>query len=596
MLASELPVEITLSIAEFLELEDKIQCCLVCKDWLPAFQESLFKQVFVKNRCGVRTLVDTNSSANRLLQRYGHRTGTLDIRNNNLDERQLYSLQQHLPYIRCFNWAYTSVCQLQSINFCGWTLWAECLTSLKITSRSDDLIEIRHTLNLICSNLHQLKRLYFHTSNTDSFTYTFDDLELLNDQLPELTYISLSAHLDDMSPDELLQIKNVKSRPCFKTLEIDIEKYTCEWMYYIAAKYPNISTIKTIYFQRPTGVDPPTSQALTLLAELPRPLQQLESISMSVKATCTYMYRDFVNKLRVFDIPVKNIELCVSFGWALNNSPTDCAPLTADPWANTLEKISITYFRGCSNLFNFCNGVDYYPRLVDLDIDVFGVSVLLNIVFASCPSLKTIKFTGGTLLHKSNSSTTLISHELRDISLLNASVFTKTLTYISMLCNNLKNMLLDRVNIIESERGINEKSCIDMSSTHFTKFHIRSVLYDICDEHCKVEIFLFPSSVEKIEKTICRPQIPTEDVWACFWAEPGPDCRLVYLCSQKIGEEAEKIDRYFRTFSYKPHQQYSKDQCQELVKQLSLNSWEDVLYCGYVTFKYGSVKNLVLGA
>ncbi|KAL0084565.1 hypothetical protein F4703DRAFT_1916606 [Phycomyces blakesleeanus] len=588
MLTSELPVEITLLFTRYLNPKDKIQCCLVCKNWLRAFQETVFETIIIESIVDFNHLTAQTNTGSNVLQIHGHDTRTLEIgKNVFLNSQELYALQQHLPNLQNFKWDNSQFREfLQPPDTYGWNLWAESLVDLDVSLESHTRSEQTKIFDLIRSNLCRLKRLKLSSSGHIAIL-TFDDCELLNDQLPELTYMSLRARFKEMSYDKLSKVKEVKPRPCFKTLKMDIRNSTHEWMYYIAAKYPNISTIQSFYFQRSKNVDPPTSQALSLLAELPRPLQQLETIFMSVEATCTYIYRSFVSQLYAFNIPVKKIELGVNSGWTLKNPPREHRLVTTELWANTLEKVSIAYYTGCSHFFCFCDDSVYYPRLVYLNISVCGASVLLNIVLTNCPSLMTLKVAGNTLENKSNPSTPSIKHGLRDLSLMNEEVSANTLNYISTNCNDLKKMLLDCVTIIGSQRISNYENCIDMSSTHFSKLYIRHIQYTPYSKGHAIEVFVFIPSPENEEEIRSPIRFCTENACVRFSAGVGANGIRLGLGTQKMRE------KYFSTFSDDPRSQYRNDQCLKVLKRMSLDRREDTIYHLYVTFKYGSVQDFV---
>ncbi|KAL0085435.1 hypothetical protein J3Q64DRAFT_1849116 [Phycomyces blakesleeanus] len=594
MLASELPVEIMLCIAESLELRDKARCCLVCKGWLPGFQKSLF-EIIVLNKIGINKLLDPTSPASNLLLEHGHNTRTLRIRKDSLlHNRKLYAFQKHFPNLECFRWELSRLIEPFVPNdIYGWNMWTESLTKLELHLSYHVNNDQDKIFNLVRLNLCRLKQLKLCVSGSDMHPFTFDDFELLNDQLPELMCMSITARFEEMNYDELSKVKEVKPRPCFKSLQIHIGKSTYEWIYYIAIKYPNISTVGLLYFGQALSLNLLAYQTLTRLAELPRPLQQLERIDMTVHVLAVHIYQIFLNQLHGLNIPIKHVWLAVASRHCLDNASKDYARLTAKPWANTLKELSITYYSSYSGSFHFFNHDDYYPCLVDLNITVYGAVIFINVVLANRPSLKTIKVTCGLVSYGLGSSTPSIKHGLRDLSLLKTKISTKTLTYISIYCDNLKNMTLDRVKILESQNIINSPHCIDMSSTHFKKLRIKHIEF-IKQTKSNISVFLFPSSEEKREKIKYRRQNPTENVWACFHDWESYDKGLIFDV-QKKGEEAEKIEEYFRAFSYMSRRLDTMHQSLELVDRLSLGIWASFLPDGYVTLKYGSVEDLVIG-
>ncbi|OAD73261.1 hypothetical protein PHYBLDRAFT_145664 [Phycomyces blakesleeanus NRRL 1555(-)] len=598
MLVTELPLEITILIASYLKLKDRFQCCLVCKNWAWAFQKSLFEKIVLNNKVYADKLISPASQAIHRLRLYRHTTRKLVIGGNVLlDNQTLYVLQKIFPNLHSFFWNNSRHrLSSQKTDFYGWNLWSKTLTSLEVTLAAHNEDIYTKMLDTIRSKLCRLKRLYFSHKSSKKFEFTFDDFELLNDQLPELTHMTLKVEFKEMSFNELSKVKEVKPRPCLKTLQIHITKSTYEWMYYIAVKYPNVSTIGRLYFGRTLSPNLPTYKTPTRLAELPRPLQQLERIHMVVYSHAVYIYHVFVKQLRGLNIQVKNIWIDVNCSLNFDNTSGIYVQLAAQPWANTLEEISIlynTHYSGHLRSFYFFHYDDYYPRLVHLDIEAFGAIIIINHVLENRPSLKTIKVTCNLLSYEPDLSTPSIKHGLRHLALLSTDVYTNTLTYISTYCNDLKNMTLDRVKILESQNIINSPHCIDMSSTHFKRLRIKHIEF-IKQNKGNISVFLFPSSEEMKEKTRYRRKIPTENVWACFQGLDSYRKGLSFEV-QKKGEEAEKIEEYFRAFSYMPRRSDTLYEPLELVHRLLLGSWASFLPDGYVIFKYSSVEDLVIG-
>ncbi|KAL0085700.1 hypothetical protein J3Q64DRAFT_1108078 [Phycomyces blakesleeanus] len=583
MLASELPFEITLLVANFLQPRDKVQSCLVCKAWLPAFQESLFETLFIQSEASANKLMDSINSSISPLQRYGHKTRTLNIgKNTSLGDQQLYTLQQHLPYLENFRWYSASVKLLRSIDFGGWNLWAESLTNLEITVKFCIHTELPRTFTLIRSNLCRLKRLKFYTAYTTLFTYTFDDFELLNDQLPELTYMSLSAQFKEMSPAELLKVNKVEPRPYFKTLEIVIKNTTYEWLYYIAIKYPNISTLPRFDFSRSIA-DMQTSQAPKMFAELLYPFQHLANISVHANTPSEQIYLNFINQLCLFNVPIKAIDLNIHDSSSNNISSNNILESTKI-FANTLEKIKIIYLQEDILHLSFSEKLEYYPRLVDLNIYISNATVMLDILLEKCPALKTLTITDGFLTFRSDFPLFSMEYGLSDLSLSFMSISASTLNNISISCKNLSSMHLEFVDITGPRQKHAVENCIDMSSTHFTKLYIESTQFINTLDQDRISTFAFSASL-----------IPTENIWVYSSPSNSINHRQLQSTTLKLNEEDSKeVEEYFRKYPGMVRAEYTKDQLRETIKDLSIGRWASQLYNGYVRFKYGSARNLCL--
>ncbi|KAL0087422.1 hypothetical protein J3Q64DRAFT_1848245 [Phycomyces blakesleeanus] len=582
MLASELPIEITLFIARFLQSADKIQCCLVCKAWTPAFQQSLFEAVIIKRYSGANKLVDSTNLANNLLQRYGHKTQTPEISKSTfLGDHQLYALQKYLPNIQYFKWSSKEIKLLLLTDFNGWNLWAESLTDLEITVKDYGYDILPKILDSIRSNLHRLKRLHFEGLNYDSFSpCTFDDFELLNDQLPELTKLLLTVQFDKMSPDELLKVKEINPRPYLKTLGMFIEKNTYEWLYYIAVKYPNISSLKLLSFTEST-ISFQTYQASQMLAKLSCPFQHLEKLTVEVGSTSEQTYLDFVNRLGLFNVPIKEIDLTIYNSLSFNVSNKDILQ-SIKIFANTLEKLRIVYFIS-SYYSGFSDELVYCPRLVDLTIEIQGTTTMLDVLLEQYPSLKNLSISSGDLTLRPDLTILSIEHGLSHFSLKDSFITASTLNYISICCKKLSTMRLKFVNIKGPQQGNTGDNCIDMSSTHFTKLNIKGIQFFDSFNRVQIALFVLSSSVAPIKNT---------------WVYSIPDALInngsSQLITRKLNEEESKeAEKYFCNFAGSVCPEDTKEQVDEYIKSLSENDWRPVLPKGYSTFKYGSLKTLL---
>ncbi|OAD73155.1 hypothetical protein PHYBLDRAFT_65756 [Phycomyces blakesleeanus NRRL 1555(-)] len=581
MLASELLFEITLIIANFLQPSDKAQCCLVCKAWLPAFQESLFETLLIQTEASVNKLVDPTSSASKLLQRYGHRTQTLDITKNILlSHRRFFTLQKHIPNLKHFKWNDASVRILGPTYFDVWNLWAESLTNLEITMQFCPYDIPPTSFNSIRSNLRRLTRLKFIIPFKTLFTCTFDDFELLNDQLPELTYISLSARFDEMSPDELLKVKKVKPRPCLKTLEMDIKNTTYNWLHYLAIKYPNINTLSRLDFSQ-SGANLHTSQALKLFAELPCPFQNLKNISVHANTPSEKIYLDFISQICLFNVHIKTIDLNIHNSSGDTGSSNDMLQLTKT-LANTLEKIKIVYFQEDIRHFGMFDKLEYYPRLVDLDINVKGATVMLDTVLEKCPALKSFAITDGVLNSRPEFSLLPMEYGLSSLSLISITVASTTLNQLSISCKNLNTMHLETVDITISRQKNSVDSCIDMSSTHFTKLYIKSTQFINILNEDRIALFSVSSSLT-----------PAENIWVYSSYNDSIKNRKFHSITLKLEEEESKgCSAYFRSYPGTVRAEYTEEQLYEIFKGFSISRWAKILFKGYVSFKYGSAKKL----
>ncbi|KAI9023580.1 hypothetical protein CLU79DRAFT_127352 [Phycomyces nitens] len=542
MLASELPIEIVHCIANCLEPRDKTQCCLVNNTWLPVFQESLFETITIYNYTNFAELVGISSLSSTPLQRYGHNTRALRIsKKTGIDDQQLSSLQKAFPSIKRLEWDRNNCDNDLFTDNCGWHLWGS-LVDLKIAANQHDSDQSECTFYSILPHLGRLERLEFRYEKDVLFGgHSLASIEILNDQLPRLTLMSPGARLDSVTLEEILSIRNIKPMPRLKTLDVIINLSAYEWLYYIALKYPNLTTLKTIVFSQAMPMDQ-NCEAAKMFGSLSSPLRHLKDIDVKVDIGSEDVYIEFLNKLSLCNIPIKTMSIVLT-------------------QARSLE---------------------YYPNLVDLSISTKYANVDVDILLDKCPSLKTFCITWGTL-RLSPGVSPLTRHGLTSLSLYISSATIDILQYISLCCRNLKNMKLDCVVITRSVLEHAQSNCIDMSSTHFTKLSIGGLRISDSVNFKAINIFSLSS--------LTNPKEPTW-VYSIFQQLQNhkPWISKIWKLDQ---EESRQAKEYFDGRTESIEEYNTINLASKKRSPTARDSWRMGLGNGFSTFKYGSAKSLV---
>ncbi|KAL0087380.1 hypothetical protein J3Q64DRAFT_1737116 [Phycomyces blakesleeanus] len=604
MLVSELPIEVTLLIAKLLQPVDKVQCCLVCKAWFPTFQGSLFEKLTIRSDSSINKLTDLTKSPNGLFGRHGHKTRKIEIDIPDImDDMQLSILQKHLPNVQCFKWTNTLVgttingllfqkyylhlrrllCLLPRvpIDLRGWNVWAKSLTDIEITANASDYTELPNIFDLIRSNLRQLKRIHIDSSYNRRSLCTFADFELLNDQLPELTYLFLNVQLDKMGPAELSKIKEVKPRPCLKTFGMSIEDTAGEWLYYIAAKYPNISTLKAVNYTVGT-LATLNFQALSMLSELSCPFQQLENIDVNIGNSTEEVYLAFMSQLCRSNVQMKTFYL----GFTSINKDDIRSRNTLEPTqscADTLERIKITSFQADMWCMGKSINFECYPNLVHLDLQMDQITIILDMLLRECPALETLSMVHGFIVCRPGSFIFPTDHALCNLFLKDVDVSAKTLKMFATSCKKLSSMKLELVRLaVSSRRTDTLETFIDMSSIHFSELRFE-----------KVKVFNIVNKYESNMIKFSSSMVPTENIWL--------DCQhSIYEnhkhSSLKLNNENEDVSKKVEDLNSSLTRAPAEDANDDIDENKDVSSvarWISEPPEQRVTFKYGSLKKFV---
>ncbi|KAL0073780.1 hypothetical protein J3Q64DRAFT_1780275 [Phycomyces blakesleeanus] len=583
MVASELPFEITRRIADFLQPRDKIQCCFVCKAWLPAIQESLLETIVINDYGKFAKSVGLSGSTSNFLQRYGHSSRKLHIgQYAQIFGEELLALQRCLPHIQYFKWSTANIDEYTFIDHSGWKLW-EFLTDLEVKV----WVYVPHTapslFYSLFSKIRPLRRLEFkYMFNTGLYKHTVGEFDALNNSLPELTRMALGAQLLSITLHELSMIKNVKPLQCLKSLEVNLINSTYEWLYYIAIKFPNISILKTIIFASNTASEQ-SLEVAKMFARIPYPFQQLEEINVRVELGSEQIFIDFVKQLYLFKAPIKT--LCLSLGGSVQMSAFSRDVFESrNIFSSTLEKVTIKASSLTLIFWAYTDNLEHFPHLVDLNIQVEDSTSEIDILLDRCPSLKTFRFDSGTLrrrLFDRVTSEFSTNHGLRELTLTSTHIVTDTLNYISHRCKKLKSMFLENVYVAKPKSEDTKTNCIDMSSTSFIHLSIGSVMFVDPSTKNIINIFALSSTMNPIGNT-----------WV--YCVPDVECRTRREPKGWIigGEEAKYVEDFFRNFSEIVEKEYTEEQLYKDEYARMVPSWKDNLNNGYAMFKYGSLINL----
>ncbi|KAI9014489.1 hypothetical protein CLU79DRAFT_766959 [Phycomyces nitens] len=578
MMASELPFDILRCIGYHLQNKEIAQCCLVCKKWVSPFQECLFEQISIHNYTQFAEAVDISSPTNNLIKRYGHKTRKLSISpGTEIDGQQLWCLQQELPYIQQFTWSGAYLDKDLSLDT-GWNMW-KYLTDLEINAKNYYTDMAKDAFYSILPHLHILKRLTFQPDLYEHvvFGHSMQELELLNEQLDRLDYMLLGAQPMDISPQELSSIKDVKPMPCLKTFDAIIDICPYEWLYYIAVKYPNISTLKTVELSG-TANDQ-SFEAAKMFELLPFPFQHLQVIHITVNQSYAQLYLNFCSQLQRVDCQIKELDI------TLANTMDDIAIfqdvlVSAKSFLKTLQKLTIRS-SWIDKLYWLFTKRLHTCNLVELDIWVEHTKVAMDVLLDKCPSLKIFKIAAGSIFIRSATPTVSADHGLENLSLNVMSVPVNALNHISFCCKKLESLRLECVNIMGSQSESISTDCIDLSSTHITELYIDNIRFY---EHSKTfNLFALSLSTN-----------PTEFIWVYSIYQKLKEHRQSKSKTGKLDKEESKVAKeYFCGLPENTGPDSTKAEVYKDIHSMENSNWQKIIQNGYILVKCASLKNLI---
>ncbi|OAD67296.1 hypothetical protein PHYBLDRAFT_174334 [Phycomyces blakesleeanus NRRL 1555(-)] len=438
---AKLPPNILSYIATHVAKTDRISCALVCKLWTEPFLGAYWSKVAV-TRYVLRYIFDPLKQR-KIYQTNAHRMWALDINHIAYEDiKYIPDLQRVYPkikYLECYEDRDNSHRVTDSVN---WSLW-NSLTHLSISLNYEpfELEKSFIKLSVLSGLVHFTLK---PSRGRDSNIISWVQFESLHHNLPRLEYLVVEYGLIQISKDDMRVIKSVKSAPAIETLLIFDTFVDASWTAYFAIKYPH--------------------------------LQNLNFKSYSYDKIARHLiydqqrYRDQVEILSALDrfFPcLKKSEACsISYnGWPFS--------IFYDTLYNCGEPSNMNGLNSCTRLisgslkfmrvYDYALSKDFFPKLVELYINVDGYRVEIENILNQFPVLRSLYIEKSSVDFGKHPQSISIQHSLQRLEIKNTKVALRLFNYISLRCEHLKFVKLHNLLIRDTELDESGQAIFDMS-------------------------------------------------------------------------------------------------------------------------------------
>ncbi|KAI9013867.1 hypothetical protein CLU79DRAFT_838593 [Phycomyces nitens] len=589
----ELPFEILSLVASFLSQKDRITCLEICKDWLPAFQHSLWQMMFIDDTF-INSIYDTRPSSDNVYRINGFRVQRLKMTINSPVQKHLFGLLQQLfPCIRHLEFLVDVQPDLYTVDLFDWNLWTS-LTQLEITL-DDSIRELgpKATFEQL-SSLNSLVRFNMISYNSTEIDYCFklEDFEALYYHLPNLVCVESDYDIGTLFLDDL---KNTRIIPAVAVEKIicrqNYAQFNIHWVIYYGLKYPKLETL-SLNINTGRQRIPLTSQDY-----LKSVLSTFPNIFCSLKTLETTGCADFAEDMAALyyalersKAPIENLSICV---------------LNVFRGSQLIQKIMnfINLFTATLKKLKFSLVIDCYPPqaipdhnchcpgLTYLEIKLFHCSVQIDYILDQYPSLQTSKIQGSKISIGQTPAPSLHGLQVLDINCGELGV--DVMSYISSRCRNLKRL---RLNVLSfNPLQIKDNFYLfDMPYTQLDELNISMMKMKI--QPC--QLFVIKQEVEITQQNIDPACALGQDLETqgfltkCYVLQDKIDSimperfKVLELSHQNI----KYIQIYYPEFGRENSLFEGIGNSKERLC-VSDNYWRPFTYGGYLTFKCKSVKN-----
>ncbi|KAI9018108.1 hypothetical protein CLU79DRAFT_302658 [Phycomyces nitens] len=492
MQASQLPFEIIACIASFLTVQQKLSCITVCQAWRTPFEESLWHTLVVGSRTTLETICDLSNVQNNVYRKNGHLVKVLKLMVLLRDD-QLRIVQECFSSLKQLNTIGRSLTKSTIAAETDWSYWGS-LTCLII--QIDDLkIQIPVTKLLeILSFLPCLKHLdYFKPIWSPNPVYTLQDFETLHSYLPQLRRLSVSANFAEFTQKDVSYITK-KAFPVNHLAELFIDSCQVDlrWLYYFARKYTNLNTIK---WRNSDWKVPKTiykEEAAMLIKELPSMFPHIKTVlNMSAlpKDWAKFVFWDPLSRSGVLLDYIRH-------GLYRDNTTDKARLCSSDSMRACLKSVQSLYVEAESFFSDPCSipmAFDFCCTLVNLDIDIHGSPIAIDLLLDKCKALKKLNLIVSSVTTTSDMPSTQAIHALQDIGFEKATISAVVLNYISSRCLYLGCMRMHTVKVFGKMSHDTKSLLIDMSYTRFNLLELNNVMFyastdGICDSGNAINI------------------------------------------------------------------------------------------------------------
>ncbi|KAL0076037.1 hypothetical protein J3Q64DRAFT_1176586 [Phycomyces blakesleeanus] len=550
-----------------------------------------------------------------------------------VNDEQLSILQRHFQNIQHLTIRRVT---LNSLNFgdtTDWSLW-KSLTELKIGL---DIITVPNPEEEFLAILSCLPRLT-HLEVTrpraiGSPTFTFQAIETLHQRLPELEYLSLSIDLVNLSPDDLLNIANVKPATSLVLFQPNKIYSDHRWLYYFVKKYPNLHTIGTMLFEGTRRSDTfynPDEYQDIITSIFKDPLSGfpcLTRVRALIERHAEPAQIAFWDLFCSLNVPLTHLHCCFDIVETHTNTFENRIKRCMYAFSKTIAKLYIHARFSPYDPWVLTKEFTEYPCLSELIIGVHRAIIELDTLLDHCPVLKKLNMSSESLILSPSTPASPVKHNLQILDVVNMEISANVLDYVSLRCQGLKHMRLNGSRITGPVDPKTGNLYIDMSYTDFDIIQLTSICFNTSeygnDPRTNINILKFVSNTthQKAEEPTKHQTKPKLLLRHRIFREANTDNVSLnendsesnlsskwyymfygYISQSKYStqawiltkEEVEHAQKYFSNFEYERSLAEKTEDYYTGNQESTKDNWKLDLDRGYVTWKCGNVTEFSL--
>ncbi|KAL0084503.1 hypothetical protein F4703DRAFT_1854570 [Phycomyces blakesleeanus] len=493
MLASQLPLDIILQIADLLLTKDKCSCSLTCKQWRDPFQKLLVKNIHVDSIKHLKTICNTNATSKTKSRSCGHLVHGLRIGGcfilPNVKQDVFFRSLPNLKHLNLGNMRFQDINTKMTQSNNTWM----SLESLKIKINNNEGLQGAPDLIKFLKTSRVLEKLEIFTKDREVIiTFTENDFENLHQNLQHLSSIKACISLNFCASASQNTIPEITPALALTTLYLRLDEWDPLFLYYFGFKYPNLHSLRLDFsISNYMCVDSGTLQRITPLFDSnPKALKYLETFELITRDASESAHMDIWQFFTSTKVPIKNFKYKTVYGDSASRDYKVLIERILRAFPKTLETLSILGRASCGSRSTKMLEISLCPLLVDLEINECSVCVDLNNLLDSCIALRQLKLhsdklsiTSGTDNREPKQYQGRQQHGLHVLELHGVGTSTSVFNCLSFRCRDLEYMKLCYVSIdgtISEETG---RLLVDMPYTFFKMLLLCDVSYCSSDGH-----------------------------------------------------------------------------------------------------------------
>ncbi|KAI9030025.1 hypothetical protein CLU79DRAFT_733738 [Phycomyces nitens] len=468
----ELPYHILSQVGNNLSRHDIKECSLACSHWRLAFQSVLWEKFTIKNREQLDFVCLKIFTYDNVYLSHCKSVKTLVISDGlKISDEQFYILQQLFQNITVLTLAPETLASEDFGTLADWHLWKD-LVDLSISAPKMGIPNSIIVLDEILSALPNLTKLTLSDGHSvDSMIYTWKDIEIIHDLLPQLKHLCLAIRLKTITDQEINQVQEIVAANNLIGLRIQVWNMSPQWLYYFVRKYPRVQKF-TWQDARESGksiLDWSTS--ISIFSGLVYFFPHLKTLYLSgIPFADDTLAVVFWGLLCQFEVSIEELHYAIkpeeaSFDQIVQ--PFDVIKFCA----LTLKTAVLSEFNRFTVNVEQITSIQY-PALVDLCMHTETGVISIDNILDNCPSLNNLSLGCKaiepitTTLDESN------THGLKQFCMGKGRVGSHLFSYLTTRCRDICTMVLKNIYILGRISVKTGEMCINMPYARFKKLEI----------------------------------------------------------------------------------------------------------------------------